>query len=134
MSEDRAKRMTKPPPGMLPDGTLNVVVEERQKVLSRARRVLALIEANAKQATPGPWDISHGHVFKGEEKNGKWHAFDIACQPWERSQCVYGVHPNKWNMSDRDMRHIATCDPKTMQQLAADLRELLPELKLEAKP
>jgi hypothetical protein len=91
----------------------------------RLRRVTALIKANAQRATPGRWWISHSHVI-ANGKDGK--AFDVACQPWRRDLACYGVNPG----SEMDnMRHIATCYPEAMIQLADDIDALLSTLEAE---
>lgn len=102
------------------------VVSERQKMINRITRKLALIEENAKQATPGPWSISHSHVVKYHKRGEKDFSYDIAAQPWEKKMCVFDVSP--YANGSRDMRYIATCDPKSMLELIADVRKLLEEL------
>lgn len=99
-----------------------------QQTINRIVRVTDLIEANAKLATPGPWDISHGHVIKHDRTaDGKnYVGYDIASQPYERNQCVYGVHPKP---GYPDMRHIKTCAPDVMLKLVEDVRELINERK-----
>jgi hypothetical protein len=104
------------------------------KTINRIKRVTDDIEATAKAATPGRWAISHSHVYGTQVKDlgdGKCQRvyFDIASQPYERAQCVYGVHPDKGGMGWSDMKHIATCEPERMKMLVADVRELLIERK-----
>jgi hypothetical protein len=101
------------------------------KTINRIKRVTDLIDENAKLATPGRWAISHSHVYGTQIKDlggGKCQRvyFDIASQPYERKQCVYGVHPDNWD-SYKDMKHIVTCEPTVMTKLVADVRELLTE-------
>lgn len=101
-----------------------------QKILNRINRVLALIEENAKQATPGPWGISHDHVIKHEKlEDGTYLSYDIACAPWHNTGYVYGVNPHK----NSDMKYITTVEPKRMKQLVDDIRELLRELGYDSK-
>lgn len=102
------------------------------KTINRIKRVTSEIEANAALATPGRWEISHSHVFGTQIKDlgeGKCQRvyFDIASQPYERKQCVYGVHPDHGGMGYKDMKHIVTCEPERMKMLVADVRELLTE-------
>ena len=103
-------------------------ISEEQKRLNRVSRLLTLIEENAKAATPGPWILTHNHVVKLEYQkgaNGKVtdKSFDIACEPWMQHQAVYGVNPQKH--FSNNMRHITTCEPRTMLQLVEDVRAIL---------
>lgn len=102
---------------------------DRQKLLNRVNRVVSLIEENAKLATDCSWGISHSQVF-GYKKDdqGKIVFFDIAMQPYEQRQCVYGLHPDRAGMGWKDMKHITTCQPKTMLKLCEDIRTILKEL------
>lgn len=97
--------------------------------INRIKRVTSLIAENAKNATPGHWAISHSHVYttQRDEKTGEHKFFDIASQPYERSRCVYGVHPDQGGMGWKDMKHIATCAPHVMTKLTEDVTELLAE-------
>lgn len=97
---------------------------DRQKMLNRINRKLTLIEENAKRATPGPWSISHSHVIKHDSKS----SYDIACRPWMKEQTVYEVYPYASPSASDDMRYIATCEPKSMLELVADVRTVLAEL------
>lgn len=96
------------------------------RIINRIKRVTALIYANAKLASPGKWYMSHGHVIApGRNKRGGVD-FDVACQPWDSKQhTVYGLNPR--DKGRDDMRHIATCEPKTMQELVEDVTLLLDE-------
>jgi hypothetical protein len=106
-------------------------ISDEQKRLNRVNRVLSLIEANARLATPGRWSLDHGQVVKMDfekQPDGtiKDKSFDIACQPWERRMAVRGVNPDsKMFAGFPDMRHIATCSPITMLQLVEDIRAIL---------
>lgn len=95
------------------------------RTINRIKRVTALIDENAKQATPGPWSVSHSHLIGFDEKTKK--SFDIASQPYKREHCVYGVHPDAGGWGFKDMRYMATVSPITMTRLTADVRELLDE-------
>lgn len=103
------------------------------RTINRLKRTTALIDANAKLASPGPWRISHGHVYanvpKKEDERFSTRCFDICSQPWAKSHhTIYGLNPSTdRNAAYKDMRHIATCEPQTMQQLVADVGLLLAE-------
>ena len=96
------------------------------KTINRLKRVTSLISENAKRATPEEWSLSHSHVVgRRPGKDGAVMHFDIASQPFRRDMCVYGVHPDTGKADD--MRHIATCQPKTMIQFCTDVQQLLTE-------
>jgi hypothetical protein len=97
------------------------------QTINRLKRVTALIDENAKQATPGRWSLSHSHLI-GEKKDGeKYTYFDIASQPFKRDMCVYGVHPDHGGMGFKDMRYFSTVQPLVMTKLTEDVRTLLAE-------
>jgi hypothetical protein len=95
------------------------------------RRVLSLIEDNARLATQGSWGLDHGHVIGGtidRTKDGKLidRRFDVAAPPWERRNSVRAPSQDT-QVSFANMRHIATCQPKTMIRLVEVVRKLMEE-------
>ena len=91
--------------------------------LHRLRRVVGLMKANAERATRGRWWISHAHVL-ARGKTSK--PFDVACQPWLKSQTVHGVNDESED-GFANMRHIATCYPDAVIKLSDDIEVLLAE-------
>lgn len=96
-----------------------------KRTINRIKRVLATIKGNAERATPGPWSYNHGHVVKYDGKGG---GFDIAAPIYSHSaHYVLGKTTDNDQADYGNMRHIATCHPQTMLQLAADIETLLKE-------
>lgn len=104
------------------------------KDLNFLKSSLTLIEENAKQATPGPWYMNHGNVVAGdlewddEKKQTRDRRFDVAVSPFRKDQTVFNINP--YATRNRDMRYVATVEPKRMLRLVQVVRELLPDERL----